>query len=166
MRWYNLLHPLVQWASPRRSTAFRFAAIGWIVSMRLIATLILIGVVVAVGLECSSNAPQNLPASDKTPHSFLGVAEDHTVRIEQENAEIDSRLHGITSMTEVQLAHYATYRQLKNEGRIVEEETRDGFVFFSIEENMHAPLPAAGGGAGSAYLPVTNRFKAPLPQDK
>jgi hypothetical protein len=136
--------------------------------MRLQVTLMLAGVVAGSELGCSSSAPDNAPASDAKPQPqpFLGVAEDRTRRIEEDNPEVDSRLRGITTMTEVRPSDYATYLQLKKDGRVAKEETRDGFVFFAVEDMRHAPLPAAGGGAGSAYITVTNRFKAPIPKDK
>lgn len=137
--------------------------------MRLsIIIITLVGVVTGLGLGCSSSVPNNLPASDTKPQPqpFLGIADDRTRHIEEENPIIDSRLHGITTMTEVQSSDYATYLQLKKDGKVVQEETRDGFVFFAVEEQRHAPLPAAGGGAGGAYITVTSRFKAPVPKDK
>ena len=136
--------------------------------MRRPVMLILVGVVAGLGLGCSSSVPNNSPPSDTSPppEPFLGVAEDRTRRIEEDNPDIDSRLRGITIMTEVQPSDYATYVQLKKDGKVVKEETRDGFVFFAVNEMRHTPLPAAGGGAGSAYITVTNRFKAPVPKDK
>ncbi len=136
--------------------------------MRLPVIFTLVGVVAGLGLGCSSSAPNNLPASDTKPQPqpFLGIAEDRSRRIEEENPDIDSGLRGITIMTEVQSSDYVTYLRLKKDGKVVKEESRDGFIFFAVEELRHAPLPAASGGAGSAYITVTNRFKAPVPKDK
>src|SRR5688500_7445665 len=110
--------------------------------MRLPVIFMLVGVVAGSGLGCGSRAPLESPASDTKPQPqpFLGVAEDRTRRIEEENPDIDSRLRGITTMTEVRPADYATYLQLKQDGKVVKEETRDGFVFFAVEEMRHAPL--------------------------
>ena len=136
--------------------------------MRLPVVLLLVGVVAGLGFGCSSSAPDNAPAPDTNPppKPFLGIAEDRTRRIEEDNSDIDSRLRGIATMTEVRPSDYATYLQLKKDSRVAKEETRDGFVFFAVEETRHAPLPAAAGGAGSAYITVTNRFKAPVPKEK
>lgn len=134
----------------------------------IIIIITLVGVVAGLGLRHSSSVPNDLPASDTKPQPqpFLGIAEDRARKIEEENPDIDSRLRGITTLTKVQSSDYATYLQLKKDGRVVQEEARDGFVFFAVEERRDAPLPAAAGGAVSAWIIVTNRFKAPIPKDR
>jgi len=150
------------------SLAVRFGGFSEVGHIRLPVICILIGVVAGLGFGCGSLVLDDAPAPDTTPQPqpFLGVAEDRTRRIEEDKPEIDSRLWGITTMTEVRPSDYATYLQLKTDGRVAKEETHDGFVFFAVEEMRHAPLPAAGGGAVSASITVTNRFKAPIPKDK
>jgi hypothetical protein len=101
-----------------------------------------------------------------TPEPFLGVPEDRARTIEDEHPGVDSRLRGITTMTEVQSSDYATYSRYKKDGQIANEEVRGGFVYFAVKEPRHVPLAGGGAAADGAYITVINRFKAPLARDK
>jgi hypothetical protein len=129
--------------------------------------LAFIGCALFLGVGCSrgpdGEPPAPGPASEPPP--FLGVAEDRARKFEDENPGIDSRLRGVTTMTAVEPADYATYLQLKKDGRIAKEETRGGFVYFAVNETRHAPLAGGGAGAASgASFTLVNRYKAPIPK--
>ena len=97
-------------------------------------------------------------------HDFLGVPENESRTIDQDNPEIDSRLRGATTVTPVMVTDYATYRKLKEDGQVVHEEHQGRFVYFALSDVRHVPLPPAGPGAAEgAYLEVTERYKAELP---
>jgi hypothetical protein len=98
--------------------------------MRLPVVFTFVGVVAGLGLGCSSSAPDNLPASDTKPQPqpFLGIAEDRARRIEEENPDIDSRLRGITTMSEVQSSDYATYLRLKTDGTVVKDANESDYL--------------------------------------
>src|SRR5262245_48426717 len=133
--------------------------------MRHWPVLLLVGAV-ELGTSCAPRTGDSSPAPSaaQQPRPFLGVPEDSTRKIEDENPDIDPRLHGVTTMTAVQPADYATYLRHKEGGKVAKEESRDGLLFFATEESVHVSLPAAGEAAGGAYIKVTNRFKAPLPK--
>jgi hypothetical protein len=75
-------------------------------------------------------------------------------------------LRGVATTTEVRPFDDATYSRRKQDGTVVSEETRDGYVFFTVEATRQALLRAVGAGAGSAYITLTNRFQTPVPKDK
>jgi hypothetical protein len=125
--------------------------------------LALVGWLLVLGGGCSRGPDGTSPDLDRPP--FLGVPEDRTRQIEEENPDIDSRLRGATTMTEVRTADYATYLRLKKEGRLAREEVRGGDVYFAVNEGRHAPLPGGGAGAaGGAYSTLVSRYKAAIPQ--
>jgi hypothetical protein len=125
-----------------------------------IACALLVGVGCTRGLEGEPPAPGPAPQ----PPPFLGVPEDRARKFEDEDPGVASPLRGVTTMTEVQPADYATYTQLKKDGRIAQEEARGGFIYFAVNEHRHLPLSGGGGAAGGAYLTVVNRYKAPIPK--
>jgi len=105
------------------------------------------------------------PGAKREP--FLGLPEESSRRIEDDNPRVDPRLRGIVTMTEVRLADHASYLEFKRAGKVSKEERRGGFVYFAVPEVLHVPFPAPpGGAAGGAYLTVTKRLKAPLPKDR
>lgn len=117
-----------------------------------------------VGCNRSPDGEPAFSALDPEPPPFLGVPEDCTRRIEDENPAIDPRLRGVTTMTAVQAVDGATYARLKKEGRVAEEEQRGGVVYFSVSELRDVPLVDGGAGAaGGAAVTVVSRYKAPLP---
>lgn len=125
--------------------------------------LAFIGWVLILGVGCSRGPDITKPAPEPLP--FLGVPEDQTRKIEDENPNIDYRLRGVITMTDVQVADYATYSRLKKLGQLAQEETRGGVVYFAVNEGRHAPLSGGGAGAASgAFLTVVSRYKAPIPK--
>ena len=68
-------------------------------------------------------------------------------------------------MTEVRPADYDTYLPLKNKGRIRAEERRGAYVYFAVEDSLDVPFPAGSeGGVVSAWVNVTERYKAKVPE--
>jgi hypothetical protein len=148
---------------PLRSRAFgrplgRRSAVAIRVTAGLAAGLCLVALV----LDLFRNPPPARPM----PGPFLGVPEDRARTFEDENPGVDSPLRGTTTMTEVQPSDYATYSRYKEDGRVVHEEVRGGFVYFAVKEPRHMPLAGGGGAASGASLTVIERFKAPLPKDE
>ncbi len=130
-------------------------------------SIVIIGCAILLTAGCSRdpNAAPSAAAQVPAP-PFLGVPEDRTRKIEDENPAIDSRLRGLTTMTEVQTADHATYSRIKKEGRIAKEETRGGFVYFSVDEFRTVPLANGGAGAaGGVAVTVVSRYKAAIPKD-
>ncbi len=98
-------------------------------------------------------------------HAFMGVPDDQVQTIEQKNPEVDHRLRGITVMTKVESVDYRKYADWKREGRIIAEERRGSVVYFAIGSSLHVPIAAAGADtAGGAYVDVTERHKAVIPE--
>src|SRR5579862_5128478 len=98
----------------------------------ILGSLGLMMVVLGCSQRSSTTSTTSSPAA--RPQLFLGVPENETRTIDQKNPEIDYRLRGITTITKVEPSDYATFLEFKKGGKIVEQETRNGFVFFSIEE--------------------------------
>ncbi len=93
--------------------------------------------------------------------SYLGVPEDERRTIEQENPEIDSRLHGMTTVSKVQTVDYTRYIELKCDRGVDARELHGRFVYFSVQDNRHVPFgPSPSEGA---YVDVTGRYRARLP---
>jgi len=65
----------------------------------------------------------------------------------------------------VREADYATYLELKRNGRTKDEERRGDFVYYAVEDNRDVrfanPSP---GGPISAWVTVTERYKARIPR--
>jgi hypothetical protein len=125
----------------------------------------ILGCALVLTAGCSRSPDVEASATGQVPAPpFLGVPEDRTRKIEEENPGIDSRLRGLTTMTEVQTADHATYLRVKKEGRIAKEETRGGIVYFSVDELRNVPLANGGAGAASgAAVTVVSRYKAAIP---
>jgi len=101
------------------------------------------------------------PANQQNPPTsafkgFLGLADDESQKI---GGSPNSALARMTSITEVRLSTMAEYDSARAKGRIKTQETRDGYVYYAIEQMRHAPFP----NGTSAYFTVTERFKAKLP---
>ena len=110
----------------------------------------------------SRDTKPTLPANQQDPPTsaskgFLGLADDKSQKIG--DASPDSALAAMTSITEVRLSTPAEYDRARAEGRIKTQETRDGYIYYAIEQTRHAPFP----NGSSAYFTVTERFKAKLP---
>jgi hypothetical protein len=110
----------------------------------------------------SRDTKQASPANQqKQPTSasegFLGLADDKSKKIG--DGSPDSALAGMTSITEVRLSTSAEYDRARVERRIKTQETRHGYIYYSIEQTMHAPFP----NGSSAYFTVTERFKTKMP---
>lgn len=108
-----------------------------------------------------SNSERQAKLAEKS-HSkpFLGFPEDKARKSEEENPE--TALPGIVTMTAVQPSDYATYQQLKEDGQVVKEETREKVVLFAVEKSLHVPIRDGYG----AYLVVTERYRAPIPDER
>ncbi|MBI2191025.1 MAG: hypothetical protein HYU36_03435 [Planctomycetes bacterium] len=91
---------------------------------------------------------------------FLGVPEDQDVRIEDRQ----SALFGTVTLTRVQLRDYQTYLALKRDELISEEETRDGYVYYAVDEIRHLPTGSLKSGSpGGAFVTVRERYRARIP---
>ena len=131
--------------------------------------LAFVGCALALVVGCSRSPDGAAPVSTATPEPapFLGVPEDRTRQIEDENPDIDPRLRGLTTMTEVRTVDDATYARLKKEGRIAQEVRRGAFVYFAVTELRTVPLASGGAGAASgAAVTLVSRYKAPIPKNQ
>jgi hypothetical protein len=125
-------------------------------------------VTIAALSACDSRTADPKPAlpanqqnrSTPAPGGFLGLGDDQIRKIGDTSP--DSALAAMTSITEVRLTTAAEYDRARAEGRIKAEETRNGYVYYAIEQTQHAPFP----DGSSAYFTVTERFKAKLPDAK
>ena len=118
-----------------------------------------------IRLACLVLAGVLLVGCEAETHDFLGVPENESRTIDQDNPEIDGRLRGATTVTPVMATDYATYQKLKDDGEVVHEERHGRFVYFAVSDVRHAPLPRAGPDAAmGAYFEVTVRHKAELPE--
>jgi hypothetical protein len=86
----------------------------------------------------------------------MGLADDEEGRLN----DPESALRGFVTVSKVQLVDYAEYGRRKASGAIVAEEVRGAFVYFAVKNYLHIHLDYA-----SAYMPVTERFKAPVAGD-
>src|SRR5262245_43918316 len=128
--------------------------------------LAIIGAALLLGAGCGRGPDGGPPAPEPAaePLPFLGVPEGTARTFGGENPDIDSRIRGVTTMTEVQPADYATYSQLKKEGRGAAEEARGGVGDFGVNEGRHLPLAGRGAGGGTgASVTLVSRYKAPIP---
>jgi len=96
--------------------------------------------------------PQDLTTAAST--GFLGLADDKSKKIGDDSP--NSALAGMTSVTEVRLSTLAEYDRARAEGRIKTQETRDGYIYYAIEQTRHVPFP----NGSSAIFTVTQRYKA------
>lgn len=84
----------------------------------------------------------------------MGLADGEEVRIDDPESQLD----GFVTVSEVQPVDYAEYTRRKASGAIVAEEVRGQCVYFAVTTSRHVPFDNA-----SAHVPLTERFKAPLP---
>ncbi len=92
---------------------------------------------------------------------FLGWPEEKQRTIGHDHPE--SALAALTKMTAVRPSTYDQYLARKNEGEITVEAFRDGYVYYAIETDRDVPFAATDGGPISAWIMVTERFKAKIP---
>ena len=104
--------------------------------------------------------PTSLASQQKPPTSppkgFLGLDDNQSRKIG--DTYPDSSLADMTSITEVRLSTAAEYDLARADGRIKTQETRNGYVYYAIEQDRHRPFP----NGSSAHFTVTERFKAKL----
>jgi hypothetical protein len=102
--------------------------------------------------------PQTGCTHKETP--FLGVPENGTRKVEDENPGIDSRLRGTVTMTAVQEVDYQKYLVLKGAGNVRTEQRRDGMLYFAVVKSVRIPLAKTGPDAASVVnLWITERYK-------
>lgn len=88
------------------------------------------------------------------PWAFLGVPDEEERLMRDLNPQVDGRIAGITTITKVSTVPYADYLDAKKRDKVGQEERHGGFVYFSSHDLLCA---------GPAMVPVTQRYKAPLP---
>ncbi len=119
--------------------------------MRLL-TLALLTLALASGCGPTNSEPS-------TEYVFLGTPETQERTLD--NGE--SPLRGVTVMTKVEQVDPDKYVAFKNEGKITAEERRGGVVYFAVRGVRHVPV-AGGNEAAGAYVDVTERYKATVPE--
>ena len=126
----------------------------------MLRTVFVLGVTLFLQSGCGGRSPDPAPQPGVSarPEPFLGFPEDRVRKMEDQNPE--TSLRGIVTMTEVQPTDHATYRRLKEQGKVIGEVRRGGEILFAVEESLHVPVGEEGDGA---YVTVTERYKAPLP---
>lgn len=106
-------------------------------------------------------------ASPQKEFNYLGLPEDEDQKVQQQYPEIDSRLHGLTTVTKVQSVDYQEYKRLKKTGKVTEEQRKGDVVYFAVKQMRDVPLPNAGpGDAMGAYFDIVERYKTVVPKDK
>jgi hypothetical protein len=70
---------------------------------------------------------------------------------------------GVENLTAVQPSTYEEYQQRKRAGRVTVESFRDDYVYYAIEDSRDVPFPPSQGGAASALVFVTERYRARIP---
>ncbi len=99
--------------------------------------------------------------------SYLGLPEDEDEKVEQQYPQIDSRLHGLTTVTKVQSVDYQEYERLKKTGKVTEEQRKGDILYFAVKQMRDVPLPNAGpGDAAGAYFDIVERYKTVVSKDK
>ncbi len=105
--------------------------------------------------------------SPQKEFNYLGLPEDEDQKVEQQYPEIDSRLHGLTTVSKVQSVDYPEYKRLKNTGKVREEQRNGDALYFAVKQMRDVPLPNAGpGDAVGAYFDIVERYKTIVPKDK
>lgn len=98
---------------------------------------------------------------------YLGVPENATRTIEQQNPDIDSRLHGITTVSKVRAVSYPEYLRIKSEHSVSDEQRHGDFLYFAVRDMRDVPLPNAGpGDAVGTFLYLVERYKTLVPSGK
>lgn len=93
--------------------------------------------------------------------TYLGVRENACRTIEQENPEIDSRLHGLTTVSKVETVNYDHYLELKRSNRISSLERHGRFLYFAVHSEQHVPF--GEGPSVGAYVDVVERYRTLVP---
>ena len=90
---------------------------------------------------------------------FLGLPDDQAKLIRQEAPE--SALGDLPEITTVQVESYNAYLSAKQAGRIREEQRRQHWVYWAVEDWRDARFP---NGTSAMYV-FTQRYKSPLPAE-
>lgn len=90
-------------------------------------------------------------------NDFLGLPDNASRKVGDENPE--SELRDITKISEVISSKYSDYQRQKKAREIAAQQIRDGYVYYAIELLRHVPF----ADGRSAYITVTERYKARLP---
>ncbi|MHC4250958.1 MAG: O-methyltransferase [Planctomycetota bacterium] len=77
-----------------------------------------------------------------------------------------SAVADVVNLTAVQPSTYEKYQQQRRMGRVTVESIRDGYVYYAIEDRRDVPFAPSEGGAVSAWVSVTERYKARIPAVK
>ena len=77
-----------------------------------------------------------------------------------------SAVAAVENLTVVQPSTYEEYLRRRRMGRVTVESFRDGHVYYAIEDSRDVPFPPSQGGAASAWVMVTERYKARTPSAK
>ena len=93
--------------------------------------------------------------------AFLGWPEDKRRTVGDEAPS--STVAGVENMTAVQPSTYEEYQRRKRKGRIAVESFREAYVYYAIEDSRDVPFPPSQGGAASAWVFVTERYRARIP---
>lgn len=96
--------------------------------------------------------------------AFLDWPEDRTRTVGDEAPH--SAVADVENLTMVQPSTYEEYQQRKRMGRVTVESFRDGYVYFATEDSRDVPLTSSEGGAVSAWVTVTERYRARIPAAK
>jgi predicted O-methyltransferase YrrM len=100
----------------------------------------------------------------KARGAFLDWPEDRPRTVGDEAPR--SAVADVENMTVVQPSTYEEYQQRKRMGRVTVESFRDGYVYFATEGSRDVPFPPSEGGAVSAWVSVTERYRARIPAAK
>ena len=93
---------------------------------------------------------------------YMGLADDATRKIEQENPDIDHRLHGLTTVTKVTSVDFQEYLKLKQNKKVSDEERHGGYLYFAVRKMQHCPFgPSPMSGA---YIDIVERYKTIEPK--
>lgn len=111
-----------------------------------------------VDLPWAKRDGMEVTAIRKKRGAFLGWPEDKRRTVGDEAPS--SAVAGVENLTAVQPSTYEEYQQRKRKGRVAVESYRDGYVYYAIEDSRDVPLPPSRGGAASAWVIVTERYRA------
>jgi predicted O-methyltransferase YrrM len=95
---------------------------------------------------------------------FLDWPEDKSRTVGDEAPR--SAVADVVNLTAVRSSTYDEYRRRKRMGRVTVESFRDGCVYYAIEDRRDVPFAPSEGGAVSAQVPVTERYRASIPAEK
>ncbi|MFM7182806.1 MAG: hypothetical protein ACKO2G_15265 [Verrucomicrobiales bacterium] len=102
-----------------------------------------------------------LPAPEQlSSELFLGIPDNESRKFGDSAPE--SAVADVTTITTVSESDYVDYEKAHREGRIKAQTKRDGYIYYAIEVSRDCPFP----DGSSAWVEVTERFKAKIPQDK